>query len=65
VVLAALDTGLLEAVGDEISELSRRAPVLLGGGVDPEQAGRLGAAALDADPVRAALSLAVAPQGGG
>lgn len=59
IVLAALDGGRFEAVADEIVALGRDAPVLLGGeGADAELARRLGAEALDPDPVQAALGLA-------
>jgi DNA-binding transcriptional MerR regulator len=61
VVLAALDSERFESVADQIASLARKVPVLVGGdGADPELALRLGAEALDPDPVRAALRLASA-----
>ncbi len=59
IVLAALDAEVFEAAADRIAALAREAPVLIGGeGADVELARRLGAQALDPDPVRAALRLA-------
>ena len=58
VVLAALDIERFEAAADQIAALARAAPVLVGGeGADVELARRLGAEALEPDPVRAALRL--------
>ncbi len=64
VVLAALDPDAFEAAAGGISELAKGVTVLLGGGADPEQARRLGATALDPDPVQAALDLATGPERG-
>ncbi len=59
IVLAALNAEVFEAAADRIAGLARDAPVLLGGeGADAALARRLGAQALDPDPVRAALRLA-------
>ena len=59
IVLAALDAERFEAAADQIATLAHEAPVLVGGeGADSELARRLGADALDQDPVRAALQLA-------
>lgn len=61
IVIAALDAELLEAAAGSISALARKAPVLLGGAADAGLARRLGARALDPDPVRAASRLAAGP----
>jgi MerR family transcriptional regulator, light-induced transcriptional regulator len=62
IVLAALDADRFEAVADRIASLARAAPVLLAGaGADAELARRLGAEALDPDPVGAARRLPVTP----
>jgi DNA-binding transcriptional MerR regulator len=59
IVLAALTPQPFEAVSDEIAALARDAPVLIGGeGADHKLAKRLGAEALEPDPVRAGLQLA-------
>lgn len=66
IVLAALDAERFEAAADQIAALAREAPVLIGGeGVSAELARRLGAKALDPDPVRAALQLASSPKDAG
>jgi DNA-binding transcriptional MerR regulator len=58
IVLAALSPGPFEAVSREIGSLATHTRVLIGGeGAGPELAERLGAEALDANPVRAALQL--------
>lgn len=59
VVLAAVTSQPLEAVSAEIRDLAGRVRVLIGGqGADDDLAERLGATALDADPVRGAEQLA-------
>lgn len=55
VVLAALDGALFEAHSESITALASGVPVLLGGDVEAALAHRLGARALGADPVTAAL----------
>ena len=57
-VLAVLTPVPFEAVADQIRDLAANTPVLLGGdGADPEMAGRLGARALDSDPISAAAGM--------
>ncbi len=59
VILAAVTRQPFEAVSDGIGELARTAPVLIGGeGADEDLAKRLGARALEPDPVRAGRQLA-------
>ncbi len=59
IVLAAVVAQPFEAVSGEISELARKARVLIGGrGADADLAERLGAQALGSDPVRAGDELA-------
>jgi MerR family transcriptional regulator, light-induced transcriptional regulator len=59
VVLAAVTPEPFDAVAEEISDLAGRVPVLLGGvGANDELAERLGATALEPDPVRGAGQLA-------
>ena len=58
VVLAAVSAQPFEAVADRIAELAREVPVLIAGeGADDGLAERLGAGALEADPVRAGEQL--------
>ncbi len=58
VVLAGVTPEPFEAVADQIRDLAANTPVLLGGdGADPEMAGRLGARALDSDPISAAAGM--------
>ena len=58
IVLAALSAQPFEAVSREIASLAGSTRVLIGGeGSYPGLAARLGAEALDANPVRAALQL--------
>ena len=59
VVLAAVTREPFDAVAEEITDLAGRVPVLLGGdGANDDLAERLGAAALEPDPVRGAGQLA-------
>ena len=59
IVLAALDAERFEAAADQIAALAREAQLLVGGeGADAVLARRLGAEALDRDPVGAAVRLA-------
>jgi MerR family transcriptional regulator, light-induced transcriptional regulator len=59
VVLAAVTPEPFDAVAEEISELAGRVPVQLGGdGANDDLAERLGATALEPDPVRGAGQLA-------
>ena len=59
IVLAAVAAQPFEAVSGEITELARKAAVLIGGeGADDELAERLGAQALGSDPIRAGDKLA-------
>jgi hypothetical protein len=59
VVLAAVTAQLFESVSGPIRDLAGRVRVLIGGeGAGGDLAERLGAAALEADPVRGAAQLA-------
>jgi hypothetical protein len=58
VVLAAVTPEAFEDVAEGIGALARTTPVLLGGeGADAGLAERLGARALDPDPVRATAGM--------
>ena len=57
-VLAAVSPERFDAVADEIRSLAAGTPVLIGGdGAGEEMAGRLGARALQADPITAAAGM--------
>jgi MerR family transcriptional regulator, light-induced transcriptional regulator len=65
VVMSAVQAACFQAVAGELRELSRRAPLLLGGaGASPELARSVGARALDEDPLLAAERLSSDVPGG-